>query len=171
MKIIEKKSRTDYVIYTAIILGGILLDQLTKWLCAKYLAPLGESVPIIKGVLQLTYVENTGAAFGILKNHRWVFLLISTLAVLGMNLFLYFGHAPTRLSGIALSMIISGGIGNMIDRSVLGYVVDFIDFCLIDFAVFNGADSFVCVGCGILILAILIMPPEKKKEEKNDAQS
>jgi len=66
-------------------------------------------------------------------------------------------------------MIISGGIGNMIDRTLLGYVVDFIDFRLINFAVFNGADSFVCVGAGILILALIldIIKESRKRDEKN----
>lgn len=166
MKLYNKKSYIDYLIYSAVIVGGIFLDQLTKWLSVKFLMPLGKSVPIIDGVLQLTYVENTGAAFGMLKEHRWVFILVSTVAILGISLFLYLGHAPTRFTAISLSMIISGGIGNMIDRLFLGYVVDFIDFCLIDFAVFNGADSFVCVGCALMVLAILIMPSAEKQEDK-----
>ena len=69
-----------------------------------------------------------------------------------------------------MAMIISGGIGNMIDRIALGYVVDFIDFTLIDFAVFNGADSFVCVGAGLLILALIldIVKEQKAEKEKNN---
>ena len=128
MKLYNKKNKIEYIIYTAVILGGIFIDWLTKFLAVKLLMPLGESVPIISGVLQLTYVENTGAAFGMLKNHRWVFIAVSTLAIIGIGLFLYLGHAPSRLGAIALSMIVSGGIGNMIDRICLGYVVDFIDF-------------------------------------------
>lgn len=151
--------------YSAIIFGGILIDQLTKW-CAVIFLKGEASVPIIKGVLQLTYVENTGAAFGMLKDHRWIFILVSTVAIAAIGLYLYLGHAPSRLCAVALSMIVSGGIGNMIDRLLLGYVVDFIDFCLINFAVFNGADSFVCVGCGLLVLAILIMPSEQKKADE-----
>ena len=70
---------------------------------------------------------------------------------------------------VSVAMIISGGIGNMIDRTALGYVVDFIDFRLINFAVFNGADSFVCVGAGILVLALIldIVKESRKRDEKN----
>ncbi len=162
MKLYYKRSAKDYILYSIIILGGIFIDWLTKFLSVKLLMPLGKSVPIINGVLQLTYVENKGAAFGMLKEHRWVFILVSTVAIIAISLFLYLGHAPSRLSAASLSLIVSGGIGNMIDRIFLGYVVDFIDFCLIDFAVFNGADSFVCVGAGLLILSIILMPSEKK---------
>ena len=115
-----------------------------------------ETVPIIKDVLHLTYVENTGAAFGMLKEHRWVFMLTSTVMIVVLAAYLYGGLAENKLYAVAASMIISGGIGNMFDRIGLGYVVDFIDFRLINFAVFNGADSFVCVGGGLLVLALII---------------
>ena len=161
MVLFKKQSPKEYILYSAIIFLGVFLDWLTKFLTVKFLMPLGRSVPLIKGVLQLTYVENTGAAFGMLKEHRWVFILVSTIAILGIAAYLYLGHSPSRLASISLALIVSGGIGNMIDRIALGYVVDFIDFCLIKFAVFNGADSFVCVGAGLLVLAILLMPNEK----------
>ena len=159
-KLYKKKTPFDYILYSAIILGGILLDQLTKWLSVEFLTRI-TTFPLIKGVLHLTYVENTGAAFGMLKDHRWVFIVTSTLAILALIAYLYLGHASSRLQAIAFSMIISGGIGNMIDRTVLGFVVDFIDFRLINFAVFNGADSFICVGAGLMILDILL---ELKRE-------
>ena len=155
----------EYITYSAIIAGGILLDQLTKLLSTVYLMPVG-SVPIIKDVLHLTYVRNPGAAFGMLADHRWVFMVISSLAIAGMLIFLYSGMAQNKLYSISLAIIISGGIGNMIDRVALGYVVDFIDFCLIDFAVFNGADSFVCVGAGMLILALILDIKKELQENR-----
>ena len=164
-KLYKKMSPVDYILYSAIILGGILLDQLTKWLSVKFLT-LTDTVPLIKGVLHLTYVENTGAAFGMLKDHRWVFILISTVTIIAFLFYLYLGHAESRLFGVSFAMIISGGIGNMIDRVALGYVVDFIDFRLINFAVFNGADSFVCVGAGLMILALLL----ELKQEADSAK-
>jgi signal peptidase II len=160
----KKRTLGDYVTYLAVLAVGVLIDQLTKWLAVKYLAPI-DSVPLIKfgevQVLNLTYLENTGAAFGMLKNAPWVFNTISVVAITAMLAYLFLGHAESRLSGIALAMLVSGGIGNMIDRATLHYVVDFIDFRLINFAVFNGADSFVCVGAGLLILALIL---EMKKE-------
>ena len=160
MEFFKKKTYIEYIIYTAIIVGGIILDQLTKWLSVKFLEPI-YTQPIIKDVLHLTYVENRGAAFGMLADSRWVFIVVSSVAIVAFALYLYLGHADNLLYGISIAMVVSGGIGNMIDRVVLGYVVDFIDFRLINFAVFNGADSFVCVGAGLLIHALIL---DLKKE-------
>ena len=144
---------------------GILLDQLTKWLAVKFLMPI-DTVPIIQDALHLTYAENRGAAFGMLANNRWVFLIISSIAIAAMVFYLFSGLSEGILAGISLSMLISGGIGNMIDRIALGYVVDFIDFRLINFAIFNGADSFVCVGAGLLILALVLDMVREGKEKR-----
>ena len=149
--------RFEYFLYTSIILIGIALDQLTKWLAVTYLKPV-YIFPLFDGVLQLRFETNTGAAFGMFgePNQRWIFMLISTIAIVAMAAYLFLGISEGKLSGVALALLISGGIGNMIDRVALGYVVDFIDFCLIDFAVFNGADSFVCIGAGLLMLSLLM---------------
>jgi signal peptidase II len=152
------------VIYTAVILGSVLLDSLTKLLTVIFLKPLG-SVPLIKGVLHLTYVENRGAAFGIFSDKRWIFMILSSVAIVLILLYLYTGRSESTLFAIGLSMVAGGGIGNMIDRISLGYVVDFIDFALIDFAVFNIADSFVCVGAGILILALILEIINERKSK------
>lgn len=165
MVLFKKKTPKEYILYSVIIAAGIILDQLTKWLAVKFLMPI-DTFPILKNILHLTYVENTGAAFGMLKDHRWVFIVVSTLAILAFVAYLYLGHADNMLYAVSLSMVISGGIGNMIDRLALGYVVDFIDFRLINFAVFNGADSFVCVGAGLLILALILEMVKEGKAEK-----
>ena len=164
----RKLKFSQYATYTAIILLGIGLDQLTKWLAVKFLSPV-ETVPLIKDVLHLTYVENRGAAFGMLANQRWIFIVVSTVTILGMGFALYAGFMENKLYTVASAMIISGGIGNMIDRLALGYVVDFIDFRLINFAVFNGADSFVCVGAGILVLALIIDIVKEQKAKKRSS--
>lgn len=157
----------DYILSSLIILSGIGIDQLTKFLAVKFLAPI-DTCPLISGVLHLTYVENRGAAFGMLADQRWIFIVISAVAIVLFGALLFSGKLPNRLYTVAAAMIVSGGIGNMIDRLALGYVVDFIDFRLINFAVFNGADSFVCVGAGILILALIldIIDEKKKKQDK-----
>ena len=154
-----------YIVFTAVIIGGIVLDQLSKLLAVKLLAPIG-SVPLWEGVLHLTYVENRGAAFGMLAEHRWVFMSISTIAIIAIALYLYSGRNTSKLYTSALMLIVSGGIGNMIDRIALGYVVDFIDFALIDFAVFNIADSLVCIGAGLLILSLVLDIIKEAKLEK-----
>ncbi|MBO7304167.1 MAG: signal peptidase II [Clostridia bacterium] len=164
----KKLKFSQYVIYSTIILIGIWLDQLTKWLAVKFLSPI-ETQPLIKGVLHLTYVENRGAAFGMLADHRWIFIVVSTVTILGMGFALYAGFMENKLYTVATAMIISGGIGNMIDRILLGYVVDFIDFRLINFAVFNGADSFVCVGAGLLVLALVTDIVKEQKSKKRSS--
>ncbi len=168
IKLVKEFKPKNLIIYSAVILLGIFLDQLTKWLSVKFLEPVHD-IPLIKDVLHLTYHENTGAAFGIFSEpeERWIFMTVSTVAILAIAAFLYLGHAPNMLYGISLSMIISGGIGNMIDRFALGYVVDFINFELIDFAIFNGADSFVCIGAGILVLACILDIIKESKTEKS----
>lgn len=154
MKLYKKLSCATYALYAGIVLLGIVLDQISKWLVATTF-DLYESVPIIKDVLHLTYVHNKGAAFGMLAENRWVFLIISTVTILAVGVYLFLGHCDSLLNGISLSMIVSGGIGNMIDRLLLGYVIDFVDFTLINFAVFNVADAFVCVGAALLCISLI----------------
>lgn len=161
-----KKQTVCKLLFAILLAVGIALDQLTKFLAAEHLRPI-VSLPLWKGVLHLTYVENRGAAFGMLADSRWVFMVVSTVALSALIVYFYFFvRRHTYLATVALGMIGAGGIGNMIDRIALGYVVDFIDFTLINFAVFNLADSLVCVGAGLLVLAILVEP--SKKEGKDD---
>jgi signal peptidase II len=87
---LKKLSLLEYVLYAGIVGIGIALDQLTKWLAVKFLLPI-DTVPIIKDALHLTYAENPGAAFGMLANNRWVFLIISTVAILAMAFYLFSG--------------------------------------------------------------------------------
>ena len=158
----------EYIIYAAIILGGVALDQLTKIIATKYLEPIG-TVEIIKGLVDLTYHTNNGMAFGMLGGHRWIFMSVSTIMIAAIGYLLFSGRLETRLHKVSCAMIISGGIGNMIDRVAFGEVVDFIDFSDIGFsAIFNVADSIVCIGAGILVLALIldIARESKKKKEK-----
>ena len=175
---VKKKRPRDYILYSAVIAVGLFLDQLTKWLAEKYLAPLyPKSVVIINKVVSLTYAENTGAAFGSMKDARWIFMVTSTILIVVLSAYLYLGFAENKLYEISIAMIISGGIGNMIDRIFFTGVLpqnagdkvvrDFIDFSDIGFpAIFNGADSFVCVGAGLLILALILDIVKEAKAEK-----
>lgn len=156
----------------AIIIGIVGVDQLTKWLAVIYLQ--GEpSFPLWKDVLHFTYVENPGMAFGMMQNNRWVFMVFSTVAIVGLAVYLFRFRPESRWMQVSLALIIGGGIGNMIDRVVLGYVIDFIDFTLIDFAVFNVADSFVCVGAGMMIVYLIadIVKDYKKAKTKDSGKN
>ena len=163
------------VILIAVIAAVIGLDQLTKWLTVVNLEEY-ESFPVWQDVFHFTYVKNTGMAFGMLKDHRWVFMVFSTIAIVALIVYLFRFRPESRWMQVSMAMIIGGGIGNMIDRVFLGYVVDFIDVTLINFAVFNIADSFVCVGAGIMILCLVLdlikeikLEKAKKAEEQNNA--
>ena len=153
------------IILLSIIGGSILIDQIVKIIISSTMS-VGETVPVITDIFHFTYIRNEGAAFGMLSEHRWVFMIISTVTIIGIGIALYTGHIDGMRYGVCLSAIISGGIGNMIDRVALGYVVDFIDFRLIDFAVFNGADAFVCVGAGFMILFLVLDIVKEAKEAK-----
>ena len=167
---LRKLSTLEYLLYIGIVALGIALDQLTKWLASTFLKQVG-TFPIVSDVLHLTYHTNKGMAFGMLETHRWLFMSVSTVTIIALAVLLYSGYVrQNKLYTVSLSLIISGGIGNMIDRVFLGYVIDFIDFRLIDFAIFNGADSFVCVGAGILILALLLDVIKEYKKPKQDGK-
>ena len=102
-----------------------------------------------------------------LADQRWVFIVVSCVAIVGIGIYLFFGKASNTLMGISMALIVSGGIANMIDRIFLGYVVDFLYFKLIDFAIFNIADSFVCVGAGLMILALILELVAESKKAKS----
>ncbi len=139
-------------------LGLIVLDQVSKQLIAAYLS-LGESIELIPGVFRFTYVQNRGAAFGMLSDNRWVFLILSTLAIGAILVYMLLMKPQSRLCNISLSIILAGGIGNMIDRVAFGYVIDFIDFCAFPklwMWIFNVADICVCVGVGLMVLYLIL---------------
>lgn len=155
------------LVWIAVIVFSVYIDQLTKWLAVIYLEGR-PSFQIIKGVIQLTYAENKGAAFSMLQNHRWLFISVSAIAIIVMLVYLFKFRPKSKLICLGISMLIGGGTGNMIDRVMQGYVVDFIDFNLINFAVFNGADSFICVGAGLIILSVIISSVKDIKDAKKD---
>jgi len=141
-----------HLIYLLISLAVLGLDMLSKFLTVKYLEPIG-TYKLIDGVFQLTYRENTGAAFSILQGKRVFFLIITTILVLFIAYLLCANIVENTAACCALAAIIGGGLGNMIDRAVNGYVVDMFDFCLINFAVFNVADIFIT--CGSILFLII----------------
>ena len=132
-------------IWILVILASVAVDQVTKQLAVRFLAE-GNSVEVIPGIFRFTYVENRGAAFGMLADHRWVFMIISTVAIAALLVYLWKFRPASKWACVALSLIIGGGIGNMIDRVALGYVVDMFDLLLFEYPVFNLADCFVVVG-------------------------
>ncbi len=164
----DTSRRTRPWLYLIVAAAFVALDQLVKWLCIRYLKAVG-SVTLIPGLLRLTYLENRGAAFGSMTDHRWVFMVFSTVAIAAMTVYLLRFAEPSRLLRWTLALIIGGGVGNMIDRVALGYVVDMIDFYGIWPYIFNVADSCVCIGAGLMVLYfILSARAEYKAGRKQD---
>ncbi|MBU5440362.1 signal peptidase II [Tissierella sp. MSJ-40] len=135
----------------------VVLDQVSKLAAIRHLKG---NVPyvIIENFFQLNYVENFGAAFGILQHKKILFIIITSLVVICISLFLIRNqHALNRFMKVALGMLLGGAIGNLIDRIRLGYVVDFISVKLInkyDFPVFNVADVFIVVGTVLIVILV-----------------
>lgn len=143
----------------AFILLLIGLDQLVKYWALTVLAQV-PTMPLISGVFHLTYVENRGAAFSILQNQRWFFLLITPVILAGIFYVLKKGMIQTGLGRFSMYLITAGAIGNLIDRALRGFVVDLFDFCLIDFPVFNVADIYLV--CGVALFAYYILFQHKE---------
>ena len=135
-----------------VIIGILALDIATKYWAFHYLQPVG-SIPVIENIFHLTYVENPGAAFGILQDQRWVFIIATVLTLGFIVWFLRNMDPDIKLLRWGLVLIVAGAIGNLIDRILLGYVIDFLDFRV--WPVFNVADISVVVGTGLTILVIL----------------
>lgn len=144
----------------AITAAMVCLDQVTKWLAVLFLKN-AEAVTVIPSVLGFTYVENRGAAFGILQGQRWLFLMLTSvimIAILGLVLFGKF--RAFRWFNVSATLIVAGGIGNFIDRLIQGYVVDFIQVQFFDFPVFNVADCYVVVGSVLLLIFFFFLYDE-----------
>lgn len=157
-----------WVILMIILVG---LDQWTKWFFFVNQDKFSH-FEVIKDFFYLTYVENRGAAFGMMQNFRWGFLIITPVVL--VFLIIYFIKNRNTLLRTALAFFIAGAVGNFIDRLFRGFVVDFLDFYPFgyDFPVFNAADIFVNIGAALLIIYLIFIykEPEKEKEEKKEVQ-
>lgn len=139
-----------------IVVLMVIFDQVTKILAQTNLQNK-DPIDIIDNVFQLRYLENTGAAFGIFKDRIYVFIIL-TVIVVGAILFIYFKIPDTKRYlplKFTVILILSGALGNFIDRVRLNYVIDFLYFELIDFPIFNFADCYVSVGAVLLIVLFL----------------
>ena len=165
MKIKSKGHLTEVF---ALILAAFLViaDQVTKSVIADSFY-LGETVAVIPRVLNFTCIHNRGAVFGILKDHPWVFNSATIICVAVALVLLVLGKIKKKMYIWATGLIIAGGIGNMIDRLSLKYVVDFIEVKFIYFPyIFNIADCCVVIGCSLIALQLIIEIINEKKEKK-----
>ena len=154
-------------LYYALFVGGIVAaDQITKYLTVANIA-LYEDVPFIPGLLQLTYVQNTGAAFSSFEGQQWLFALIFA-AFTGMIIWEFRKNTMgfTTFERWCIAAIYGGGLGNMIDRVRMGYVVDMIETTFVEFPVFNVADCFITCGCIALMAHLMLFNKTFWKDEK-----
>lgn len=135
----------------ALIITSIVtvLDQISKYYAKEYLRPIGY-FPIIQDVFHLTYVENRGAAFGMFQGQRWIFIVLTVAIAAAIAYYLVKIPGKSIFLKTALSLVLGGAIGNLIDRIRFGYVVDMFDFTLINYPVFNIADSSLVIGSILL---------------------
>ena len=153
-----------------IIAALIAVDQGLKFLAIEYLQPIG-SFPVLDGVLQLSYVENTGAAFGMFHEHTTLLSVFTAIVVVVGLALLLSGRLRDNLARAAAVLILAGGAGNLIDRVARGFVVDYIEPLFVDFAVFNFADMLVCVGAGLLILYLILDLVRERREAAQEKQN
>ncbi|MCI8549354.1 MAG: signal peptidase II [Lachnospiraceae bacterium] len=170
---------SGYLIFSFVL---VLLDQWTKFLAAEHLKGQAD-IPLIKNVFELSYLENTGMAWGLFAGGRWAFLA-GTLLVLALIFYLLIKapltkrYQPLR---IILTVLAAGAVGNLIDRLVHGYVVDFFSFCLIHFPIFNVADCYVVISGILFVLFFLFYYKDEdlvylvpsffnRKKDKGDLQ-
>ena len=152
-----------YVLFAALIVGA---DQLTKYLTVANIA-LGQDIELIPGFLGLTYVQNTGAAFSSFEGMQWLFALI--FIIFTVAIVWEYRKQALHLSPFewwCVVAIYGGGLGNMIDRLRLGYVVDMIETKFMVFPVFNVADCFITCGCIAMMVSLILFNKEFWKDEK-----
>lgn len=142
------------MLYVLISVLLIIADQIIKLLTVKYLAPSG-SIMVLKNILSFTYVENRGAAFGILQDGRWFFIIITLVILTALSIYIRRQPEKGKFFKFSICMIYAGAIGNFIDRLFKGYVVDMIHATFINFPVFNFADCLIVVGVILLYVYIL----------------
>lgn len=148
--------RKLYILDFVIFVFCVFADRISKYFAVLRLKD-HPSVSLISGVLEFHYLENNGAAFGLLQNQKFFFVFIAIVVFL--TSFYIILKTPDREKYIPihifLTLIMSGAIGNMIDRFMYGYVIDFIYFCIINFPIFNIADVFVTVATALFVLYLL----------------
>ncbi|MCI9596002.1 MAG: signal peptidase II [Firmicutes bacterium] len=158
----------DFSMYYYLMIAAIVvLDQIVKRMVVSVMAQ-GDSIPVVDQIFHITYIQNTGAAFSLMEGFRVLLIALPVAVILAAMGFLFLKRKsahPVLLTSLAF--ICGGGLGNVIDRARFGYVVDYLDFRV--FPIFNAADIFVCLGCGLLLLYVIVLD-RKDLEKKQDGK-
>lgn len=153
------------LVSTIIAVVFIAIDQIVKNWAAEVLTK-GE-IAIIEDVLYLKYTENTGVAFSMFSDNRWLLIGVTSVMLIVVLAFFLSGKVTDKLEQIALALMLSGGVGNLIDRISLGYVIDYIDVRIINFAIFNIADICICVGAFLVCVSVYLVDKNEEKDKKD----
>ena len=157
--------------YLILTVALVALDQLVKLLVLNNIAP-GAHVPFIPHLLELTYVQNTGAAFSLFEEHTWILALISLAMSVVLSLALWKNFFRHPLGKVTLTLLLAGAVGNLIDRVFRGFVVDMFNVLFMNFAVFNVADICVVVGgIAAALYYLFVMDKLEPREKRHDNHS
>lgn len=148
----------------------VVVDQVVKYLVRANI-PLYDSVGFLPGVMDLTYVQNTGAAFSLLSEHTWVLTLLSAVVSVGILIVMAKGIFDDRMGRLSLALLLGGAVGNLIDRALFGFVTDMFETTFVHFAIFNVADIGVVVGGILLCLHVIRSFFRERKQGKEEADS
>ena len=144
------------MLYAIIAVLGLIADQGLKYWTTSNLPQVGDTAPLLPGVLRLTYVQNRGAAFGIFEGQTWLFLTVTALFLVIVIYALANGLIKGTFGRVMAALVLAGALGNGIDRGINGYVVDMLELEFMKFQVFNIADCFITV-CGILFCLYILL--------------
>lgn len=154
------------IFYLVLALLVVIIDQVIKYFVIEFLEPVGR-VTAIPHILDLVYVENTGVAFGMFSNLRWLFVVITAIVIVLFIFLMFKLSKSSKLFSIASALIIGGGIGNLIDRIYLGYVVDYLQLSFFS-PVCNFADYCITAGTVLLIIYLLFYSDMSKEEKTKE---
>ena len=158
------------MLYAILAVLLVLVDQIVKFAVRANIEP-GRSVPFIPHVLDLTYVQNTGAAFSILRQHTWLLTLVSSAVVLVMCFLIVRGFFQNGLGRWAAVLVLAGGMGNLIDRAVFGFVTDMFQTTFMEFAIFNVADCCITVGVPLLFIYVWLYVGRETAPDAGDTET
>ncbi|MBQ3119178.1 MAG: signal peptidase II [Clostridia bacterium] len=146
--------------FTGILIIGIL-DQAAKFFAAGLLQSV-DTYPLWNEVFHLTYVENKGAGWGMFSDHTWLLTVATIIVIVAAVSYVVVKRPKDQLFLTAFTFMIGGAVGNLVDRVRQGFVIDFLDFTLIDFPVFNIADCFITIGAAIFVIYVIFFSDKKE---------
>jgi len=158
--------------YAGIVVSSVAADQLVKhWARVDLAVRPGGTLPVIQDIFHFTYAENTGAAFSILQNQRWLFVILAGVLTLALSYALWFRKKEMETPwGVLLSLVLGGAIGNAIDRAARGFVVDMFEVRAINFAIFNVADICLVCGCIAMCAWVFYTDIRERRKKKDEAK-